>query len=134
MPGKAAWNWSTRWAIGRAWRACRCFDRDFKAVGEEAFVPQTDTNKIGLFLLEERRFDDLRFSISARYETLEHDPSGDLARIRRGCGFLCAWALSGTGGQKLIPSLNLAYTERHPKAEELYSDGPAYRHRPVRGR
>ena len=98
-------------------------DRDFKAVGEEAFVPQTDTNSLGLFLLEERRFDDLRFSISARYEALEHDPSGALDEYDENAGSF-ALGFVWDQGQRLVPSLNLAYTERHPKAEELYSDGP----------
>ena len=97
--------------------------RDFEAIGDEAFVPKTDTRSLGLFLLEEKDYDDLRFSVSTRYETMEHDPDGlssdyDEDALSFATGFV--W----DGGQALVPSLSLSYTERHPKTEELYSDGP----------
>jgi iron complex outermembrane receptor protein len=98
-------------------------DRDFEAVGEEAFVPQTDTRSLGLFLLEEKRYDELRFSISARYETMEHNPSIPADNYDEDAGSL-AVGFVWDNGQKLLPSLSLSYTERHPKTEELYSDGP----------
>ncbi len=96
-------------------------DRDFAAIGEEAFIAPTKTQAWGLFLVEEREFDWGHLHLGGRVESLEH----------RNATFVNYEdeALSVGAGLGIdIPSeaevvLNLSYTERNPNAEELYSDG-----------
>ncbi len=98
-------------------------DRDFEATGEEAFVPPTDTDSVGIYLLQERHFDDTKFTISARYEPLEHDVDTAVPDYDEDAASASLGWVFGVGGD-YSSSLVLSYTERHPKAEELYSDGP----------
>lgn len=97
--------------------------QDLKAIGEEAFVPRTDTNSLGLYVLEERHFGATKMSISARFEKLEHDVDSNLPDYDEDAGSAAVGWVFGVGGD-YTSSLTLSYTERHPKAEELYSDGP----------
>ncbi|MGD1976411.1 MAG: TonB-dependent receptor [Gammaproteobacteria bacterium] len=98
-------------------------DRDFKALGEEAFVPPTDSRSWGYYLLQERNYGATKFTVSGRFETMEHDPDAggpdyDDDAVSASLG----WVF-GLGGD-YSSSLTLSYTERHPTSEELYSDGP----------
>ena len=98
-------------------------DRDFKAAGEEAFVPPTESDSIGLYVLEERHFDRTKMTFSARYEGLEHDVDTGAPDYDEDAGSASLGWVFGVGGD-YTSSLVLSYTERHPKSEELYSDGP----------
>lgn len=46
------------------------FSRDFNAVGDEAFIPQNDTQQIALFSLQELHFGPISLEASGRYSTL----------------------------------------------------------------
>ncbi|MEY3137759.1 MAG: hypothetical protein RL580_1491 [Pseudomonadota bacterium] len=90
---------------------------DFDAEGEEAFLPPSVTRNSGLFLFQEREFGALTLEAGARYEyqsVLDYSAdslSGSLGAV---------WAAR----EGLNFSLQLASTERHPTATELYADGP----------
>jgi len=96
-------------------------DRDFSAVGEEAFVRPVQTQSWGLFIAEKLDFDWGRAEFGLRGEQLEHKPTEltgydeTAVSVAAGLGFNLTEELELFG--------NLARTERNPAAEELYSEG-----------
>lgn len=103
--------------------------RNFEAIGEEKFVPKSETQQFGLFALQEVSFGRVRLELGGRYErtTAEAFADAQLGNpdIRRAFN-----AFSGSlglgvgeeGGWKA--GLNLSRTERAPSAEELFANGP----------
>ena len=107
-------------------------DFNFSALGDEAFVPKTNTRKTGLFALEEMAWVGGTLSAGARFECAEVDSDGDadpLApkfgnQVRRNFSLQSyslanvlpltpTWSLSGS----------LSATERAPTYFELYANG-----------
>ncbi len=104
---------------------------EFSALGEEAFVPQTDTNSGALFILEELQATDrLKLSLGARLEHTVVDPDAKgnerFAAADRSKSFT-AGSLSSGAVFTLTPIWSLAatlgYTERAPTFYELYANG-----------
>ena len=96
---------------------------DFNAIGDEAFVPPSDTEQLSLFVFEEFALSDRwRLQFSARGEQQEITapllPTYDETAF--GASFGAIWEL--TDGLSLAG--NVALTERHPTSTELYADGP----------
>lgn len=97
-------------------------NREFSAIGEEAFVQPVDTQTLGLFYVGQRSFGSLGLEAGVRYEHVEQDPTIGSARdFNLGSASLGliqslsdGWTLSG----------QLDYSSRAPVAEELFSDGP----------
>ena len=90
---------------------------DFDAEGEEAFLPPSVARNSGLFLFQEREFGALTLEAGARYEyQMVLDYSADSLSGSLGA----VWAAR----EDLNFSLQMASTERHPTATELYADGP----------
>lgn len=98
-------------------------DRDFSALGDEAFVPPTRSKSQGLFLLEERRFDNGRLEIGARLESLEHAPFGSLPTYDETAVSVAA-GITWDFLADYELNVNLSRSERNPDAAELYSNGP----------
>ncbi len=94
----------------------------FAAVGEEAFVPKTDTRQLGVFGVARKSWDALQLDLGARIDDVESDPEGLDNR-----GFT-PLSLSVAGGWKLDERWRLTasfdYAERAPAEEELFADGP----------
>lgn len=105
-------------AVGFQWRL-----RDYSAVGEEAFVPPTESSQYGVFALKELSLGALRFELGGRYETTNHE-APDLAISRD----FDAFSVSGGVGVRPAEGFFLGVTgyrtERAPAVEELFSDGP----------
>lgn len=97
-------------------------EREFSAIGAEAFVPPVDTTTYGVFLIEQLEADLWSLSLGARYETQEHVPAGAPA-VDDSAVSLSAAAVRELGSG-LSLALNLASAERLPVAEELYAEGP----------
>src|SRR5450830_127823 len=104
---------------------------EFSALGEEAFVPQTDTNTGALFLLEELKASErLTFSLGGRLEHTSIDPNAQgnerFAAADRSRNFT-AGSLSSGAIYTLTPIWSVAatlnYTERAPTFYELYANG-----------
>ena len=97
--------------------------RDFEAIGEEAFVPPTETRAAGLFLVEGMDFGAHRLELGARVDRTLHDPESN----QRGTGFT-TWSLSaGTAfeiAEHLHLRINAQSAERAPAIEEVYAFGP----------
>lgn len=97
---------------------------DFNAIGDEAFLPASDTESFSLFLFEEFELSDAWvLQASARFEdqsisgstlTEEYDESAF------GASLGAIWRAT----DDIRVSANLALTERHPTTTELYADGP----------
>jgi iron complex outermembrane recepter protein len=104
--------------------------RDTNTVGEEAFIPRTSTNSVGLFTLQQLDYDGIKFEAGGRYEhvtasALPIDDQPQFVSARRGYD-----ALSGSLGASVVlaqgwrAGVNLSHSERAPSAEELYANGP----------
>ena len=97
-------------------------NREFSALGEEAFVQPVDTQTLGLFYVGQRSFGSLGLEAGVRYEHVEQDPTvGSTRDFNLGSASLGliqplsgGWILSG----------QLDFSTRAPVAEELFSDGP----------
>jgi iron complex outermembrane receptor protein len=97
--------------------------RRFSAIGEEAFVPPSQTADLGLFGLAEASFDPWRVEFGARVDDVEsrlRDGSLRADHRPKSLAFGAAWDF--TPGWHL--TLNLDRAQRAPSLEELYSDGP----------
>ncbi|HEY0287698.1 MAG TPA: TonB-dependent receptor [Pseudomonas sp.] len=104
---------------------------EFSALGEEAFVPKTDTDAGALFILEELQATDrLKLSLGARLEHTTVDPDGAgnqrFANANDSSSFT-AGSVSSGAVYTLTPIWSLAatlgYTERAPTFYELYANG-----------
>lgn len=97
-------------------------DVDFRATGDEAFVPPSSTQQTSVFVFEEWQADD-RWTVqgSARIERQSIDapnlPSYDDDAFGASVGVVHSFR------EDLSIALNFALTERHPNSAELYADG-----------
>lgn len=97
-------------------------DRDFEALGDEAYVPPVRSRAVGLFIVEERDFGFGRLEAGARVERTQTDPSGAMARDFTPLS-LSAGAVFNLGEAAHL-KLYLTQAERSPVQEELYAFGP----------
>jgi iron complex outermembrane receptor protein len=98
-------------------------DREFAAVGDEAFVPPVDSKSLGIFLVEDLELDTWELSLGGRLESLEHAPSDGSPRFDDTAASLSFGGVRPFGdGYAFVTSVSLS--ERLPVAEELYSNGP----------
>jgi iron complex outermembrane receptor protein len=97
-------------------------EREFSAIGEEAFVPPVDTSTYGVFLLEQLEMQRWNVSLGARYEAQEHTPTGAPAVDDTAASFSVAAVHELGNGHSL--AFNLASAQRLPVAEELFANGP----------
>ncbi|MFF7708233.1 TonB-dependent receptor domain-containing protein [Pseudomonas sp. NPDC007930] len=104
---------------------------EFQALGEEAFVPKTDTDAAALFFLEQLQATErLQLSLGGRLEHTQVNPdAGGNERFEaadRSASFT-AGSLSTGAVYTLTPvwslAANLSYTERAPTFYELYANG-----------
>lgn len=95
---------------------------DFGARGEEAFVPDTNTRNLGLFVLQEKQFGPFKLELGGRHDQVKLDPTGEY-RSRT----FDATNLSAAGIWKLNDAVDLRFgvdgSERAPTNEELYAAG-----------
>jgi iron complex outermembrane receptor protein len=97
---------------------------DFDAIGDEAFVPASDTKRTSVFIYEELGLtDSFVLQGSARFEdqSITGATLGERYDDRAfGASIGAVWRPT----ELLRLSANLALTQRHPNATELYADGP----------
>lgn len=98
--------------------------RDLSALGEESFVPPTDTRSVGVFAFEDFRFGKLSLQVGGRFDRREIRCDAcavkgvDFDGVSASVGILRDWE----SGWSLSASLTRAI--RHPNAEELFAEGP----------
>ena len=98
-------------------------EREFAAIGEEAFVPPVDTSTAGVFLVEQLDSSAWQLSFGGRVESQTHVPSNGLPRFDATATSFSFGSVRPFGeGYFFVASAALA--QRLPVAEELYSDGP----------
>jgi iron complex outermembrane recepter protein len=103
--------------------------RDFKIIGDEAFIPKNTTSQYGVFTLQELNVGDVKFEGGARLEhtSINADPNAIIGNPAYALKFD---AVSGSLGASYAVTdgirlgLNAAYTQRAPSAEELFPNGP----------
>ena len=96
---------------------------DFNAVGEEAYVPASETERFSLFLFEEYGISDgLVLQGSARLENQTIDVAAltNYDETAFGASIGAVWTLSDA----MTLSAHYSLTERHPTSAELYAEGP----------
>lgn len=99
------------------------FQRDFEAIGEEAFVPPNDTHQFGLFALQEMSVGGIELEGAARYE--HSSISARSVGVDRDFNaFSAALGAAYAPREGMRFGVNLSRSERAPAAEELLSDGP----------
>ena len=97
-------------------------DREFSAIGEEAFVPPVDTRDTGVFWVAERSFDNFDLETGLRLGRVKHDPQAgsneDFTTYAASVGLVMPFS------DELQLGLVADYSSRAPVAEELFSNGP----------
>ncbi|WP_368562358.1 TonB-dependent receptor [Pseudoxanthomonas sp. UTMC 1351] len=94
---------------------------DFGAVGEEAFVPTTNTDALGLFVVQEKDFGPLKLELGGRHEQVKLQPQGHQDRD------FDVTSLSAAAIWRISPAFDLRFgldsSERAPTNEELFAAG-----------
>lgn len=98
---------------------------DFDAIGDEAFVPASDTRRSSLFAFEEYGLnDDWVLQMSARLERQTIDVDALIGPTYQdnayGASIGAIWSMT----DQLSLAMNYALTERHPNSTELFANGP----------
>lgn len=95
--------------------------RDFEAIGDEAFVPPSESRDIGLFALQEKDFGDFKLEFGARHDRVRISPENGESASRSATSLAAGglWRFS----EAVHLGVNLNRAERAPTAEELFSDG-----------
>ena len=97
-------------------------DREFEAIGEEAFVPKTQTDSFGLFVIEQYKRDRFQLDLGARIDDVESNPvdqpGRDFNPFSLSAGAI--WRFDDV----FHLSFNLDRAERAPAEEELFANGP----------
>lgn len=103
--------------IGLQWR-----EDEFVALGEEAYVPKTDSSEAGLFIIEDFHRGDWTYELGLRTDWVERDPD---ARAVDSEDFISV-SLSGSVLWSISPAwqagLSLSRAARAPSTEELFSN------------
>ncbi|HWV15516.1 MAG TPA: TonB-dependent receptor [Cellvibrio sp.] len=94
----------------------------FAANGEEAFIPKSDIDSLGFFILEESQYNNWEYEVGVRSERqkIAPDTGSAIAHTSNNISASTTWNFSKQ--QKI--SLGLAQSQRAPSVEELLADGP----------
>lgn len=103
--------------------------RAFTVIGDEAFLPPTDTLQTGVFTVQNFNFGAIKVEAGGRIEhsNVKAMPSATLgtgAAERSFTTYSAAVGGSIAVIDKLRIGLNLTHSERSPTAEELFANGP----------
>lgn len=104
--------------------------RNFKVAGDEAFLPDNLTSRVGLFTLQQFDLGALRLEGGLRFEHSDLQASADPIGQRFFGGRRSFDAVSGSAGlsyglaSDIRAGINLSRTERAPSAEEMFANGP----------
>ncbi|MHA7815146.1 MAG: TonB-dependent receptor [Pseudohaliea sp.] len=101
--------------LGLQWRA-----DEFEAVGEEAYVPETDSTEWGVFYVQDFHSNDWLFEVGGRADYVERDPAAGSSED------FTSFSVSGSALYTISSNwsvgLSLSRSERAPSTEELFSN------------
>ncbi|MEM1263999.1 MAG: TonB-dependent receptor [Pseudomonadota bacterium] len=110
-------------AVWRGVIGLQISDRDFSAVGEEAFVEPVETTSQAIFFVTERDvLSASEFEFGVRLEQVDHDSSTGISRDFSALSV--STGLSTAVNDELSFALTADISSRAPVAEELFSNGP----------
>ncbi|KFZ36449.1 TonB-dependent receptor [Shewanella mangrovi] len=123
------------WAEWQGSMGLHVTHRDFSVDGEEQLTPNSKTDTVAAFIVQERKVDDFRFELGARVEHYKLDPEAMTLDTLEGEAEYQPNQISDTNITASAgvvwdfdPSYNLSVAltraERSATAEELYSYGP----------
>lgn len=99
-------------------------EREFSAIGEEAFVPPVDSETFGLFWVGQRAIGNAELEAGVRWEQVDHSPTTQGLPDLSFDSFSASLGLVGSINDNLTLSGMVDLSSRAPTAEELYSNGP----------
>ncbi|MDP5070375.1 MAG: TonB-dependent receptor, partial [Congregibacter sp.] len=101
--------------LGLQWRA-----DEFEAVGDEAYVPRTDSSEWGVFFVQDFHTESWQFEAGGRADYVERDPATGFEED------FTSFSLSGSALYNLDANwslgTSLSRAERAPSTEELFSN------------
>lgn len=98
-------------------------NREFSAIGEEAFVAPNTTFQWGVFAVEEIDLDPVTFEVGGRYNQQKtKNLTLGTNKTFHNLSFSAGAAIHPTESDLI--GINLSRSERSPNPEELYSNGP----------
>lgn len=98
-------------------------DREFSAIGEEAFVAPNDTFQWGIFAVEEVELEPVTLEFGGRYDRQTTENKAlNIKRNFDNFSFSAGAAIHPTENDLI--GISLSRSERSPTPEELYSKGP----------
>lgn len=115
MTHNPLWGW--RGVLG-----AQTLRRDFKAEGDEAYVPENLIRNHAVFLLEEYQRGDWRYEVGLRHEWQDIDVKSGKDRNHSGTSVSLGAVWQFRPSYQLTGSLSRS--QRLPVAEELYARGP----------
>ncbi len=94
---------------------------DFSALGEEAFLPQSETGNVALFVLERAELGAVRLELAARQEwqTIETAAVPTLRHKPFSVSGAAIWSIA----DDYSIALSFARSQRAPNVQELFADG-----------
>ncbi len=95
---------------------------EFSAIGEEGFVPTTDSTAVGVFILEDRHIGDWIFEGGLRYDWTERDPRTTVTDSQDFDAFSASLSALWQFADEWQTGLALSSAQRAPTDEELYSN------------
>lgn len=98
-------------------------NRDFSAIGAEAFVPPAKSTQVGIYTVKEYTTGDWRFDVGGRFEHTSYDVAV-LNTERSFDGFSASVGAGYDINDDTFIGATLFRTERAPSTEELFSNGP----------
>lgn len=119
-----AWEGRVELTHGGEWRGAyglHLTDKDFAAVGDEAFIQPSNTRSTGFFAMKEREWGEWHLDLGGRLERVSVDPKFDSGEDFNLFG--ASAALQYFLAEHRHLSLGLTHAERAPVAEELFADG-----------
>ncbi|HEY0974790.1 MAG TPA: TonB-dependent receptor [Solimonas sp.] len=99
-------------------------DRDFEAIGEEAFVPPVRTRGLGLFWVEGRDIGEHHIELGARLDQVDHTPGPGTLPNRDFQPLSLSAGAHLHLAEHLHLRVNAQSAQRAPAPEELYAFGP----------
>lgn len=116
-----------------AWKGAsgvQYFSRDFNVIGDEAFLPKSSTQQLGLFTLQQVDLGRVKLEGGARYEhtVAQAFPTAEQSQFFGGRRAFDTLSISGGASYALVPGwrlgVNLSRTARAPSADEMFANGP----------